>query len=135
MSVTDARAADALASVFREEAGRVTASLVSAIGDFDLAEESVQDALLAALETWPRDGLPRNPGAWLTTTARRRAIDRLRRDARYRDKLELMRSPDPGPSEVDDRLRLIFTCCHLGFVKISGPGCRHEFWLRLTPVA
>jgi len=112
LSATNEAAADVLASVFREEAGRVTASLVAAVGDFDLAEESVQDALLAALETWPRDGIPRNPGAWLTTTARRRAIDRLRRDARYQDKLELIRAAPDDVAEVDDRLRLIFTCCH-----------------------
>jgi RNA polymerase sigma factor (sigma-70 family) len=88
----------------------LTASLVRILGDFDLAEEIVQDALLVALERWPVDGIPRRPGAWLLTVARRRAVDRLRRDARYRDKLsELER---PLVSEPDDRLRLIFTCCH-----------------------
>ena len=84
------------------------------LGDFDLAEEVVQDSLVAALEKWPEQGIPDNPGAWLMTTARRRAIDILRRDKRYREKLALLeRSPlAPEPSEADDRLRLIFTCCH-----------------------
>jgi RNA polymerase sigma-70 factor (ECF subfamily) len=104
----------AVAAVFREEAGRLTAALVHAIGDFDLAEEVVQDSLVAALEKWPEQGIPDRPGAWLMTTARRRAIDLLRRDRRYREKLALLeRSPvAPEPSEADDRLRLIFTCCH-----------------------
>ncbi|MFI5269838.1 MAG: RNA polymerase sigma factor, partial [Chloroflexota bacterium] len=88
----------------------MAATLVSILGDFDLAEEIVQDALVIALERWPMDGIPRNPAAWLVTVARRRAIDLLRRDARYRDKLaELGRV---SVAEVDDRLRLIFTCCH-----------------------
>jgi len=84
------------------------------LGDFDLAEEVVQDSLVAALEKWPEQGIPDKPGAWLMTTARRRAIDILRRDRRYRDKLALLeRSPvAPDPTEADDRLRLIFTCCH-----------------------
>jgi RNA polymerase sigma-70 factor (ECF subfamily) len=84
------------------------------LGDFDLAEEVVQDSLVAALEKWPQQGIPDKPGAWLMTTARRRAIDILRRDRRYRDKLALLeRSPvAPDPTEADDRLRLIFTCCH-----------------------
>jgi RNA polymerase sigma-70 factor (ECF subfamily) len=100
----------ALATVFREEAGWLTATLVRILGDFDLAEEFVQDALLVALERWPVDGIPNRPGGWLLTVARRRAVDRLRRDARYREKLgELDR---PFVREPDDRLRLIFTCCH-----------------------
>jgi RNA polymerase sigma-70 factor (ECF subfamily) len=84
------------------------------LGDFDLAEEVVQDSLVVALEKWPEQGIPDNPGAWLMTTARRRAIDILRRDKRYREKLALLeRSPlAPEPRERDDRLRLIFTCCH-----------------------
>jgi RNA polymerase sigma-70 factor (ECF subfamily) len=88
--------------------------LVRTLGDFDLAEEVVQDSLVAALEKWPEQGVPDKPGAWLMTTARRRAIDILRRDKRYREKLELLeRSPlAPEPGEADDRLRLIFTCCH-----------------------
>ncbi len=74
---------DAVAAVFREEAGRLTAALVRSLGDFDLAEECVQDALVAALEHWPREGVPANPGAWLMTAARRKGIDRLRRAKRY----------------------------------------------------
>ena len=84
------------------------------LGDFGVAEEIVQDTLLLALERWRRDGIPVRPGAWLTAAARWRAIDRLRRDASYRQKLALLEA-DPGPprdSEPDDRLRLIFTCCH-----------------------
>src|SRR5712671_4156055 len=109
-SATDA----AVTAVFREEAGRLTAALVRALGDFDLAEEVVQDSLVAALEKWPEQGIPDKPGAWLMTTARRRAIDILRRDKSYREKLAVLeRSPlAPEPSETDDRLRLIFTCCH-----------------------
>jgi RNA polymerase sigma-70 factor (ECF subfamily) len=84
------------------------------IGNFDIAEEVVQDSLLAALEKWPVQGIPENPGAWLMTTARRRAIDILRRDQRYAEKVALLeRSTMPAdPPEADDRLRLIFTCCH-----------------------
>lgn len=103
-----------IAAVFREETGRLTAALVRAVGDFDLAEEVVQDSLVAALEKWPEQGIPDKPGAWLMTTARRRAIDILRRDTRYREKLALLERSalTPEPSEADDRLRLIFTCCH-----------------------
>ena len=84
------------------------------IGDFDLAEEVVQDSLVAALEKWPEQGIPEKPGAWLMTAARRRAIDVLRRDKRYREKLAVLeRTPVfTDPAEADDRLRLIFTCCH-----------------------
>jgi RNA polymerase sigma factor (sigma-70 family) len=84
------------------------------IGNFDIAEEVVQDSLVAALERWPQQGIPDNPGAWLMTTARRRAIDILRRDRRYAEKVALLeRSTLPAdPAEADDRLRLIFTCCH-----------------------
>ena len=109
-SVTD----EAVAAVFREEAGRLTGALVRVLGNFDLAEEVVQDSLVAALVKWPEQGIPDNPGAWLMTTARRRAIDLLRRDRRYSEKLALLeRSKLPGDApEADDRLRLIFTCCH-----------------------
>ena len=84
------------------------------LGNFDIAEEVVQDSLVTALERWPAQGIPDNPGAWLMTTARRRAIDLLRRDRRYAEKvLILERSSVAGePVEADDRLRLIFTCCH-----------------------
>ena len=105
---------DALAAVFREEAGRLTAAMLRLLGNFDLAEEVVQDSLVVALERWPAQGIPDNPGAWLMTTARRRAIDVLRRDRRYSEKLALLeRAPlEPDAREADDRLRLIFTCCH-----------------------
>jgi RNA polymerase sigma factor (sigma-70 family) len=84
------------------------------LGDFDLAEEVVQDSIVAALETWPEQGVPDKPGAWLMTTAKRRAIDILRRDQRHQEKVALLeRSTLPAePAEADDRLRLIFTCCH-----------------------
>ncbi|HEX6480525.1 MAG TPA: RNA polymerase sigma factor [Ktedonobacteraceae bacterium] len=100
----------ALAAVFREEAGLLTAVLVRILGNFDVAEEIVQDALLVALERWPVDGIPERPGAWLMTVARRRALNQLSRDARYRAKLEELEQP--VPHEPDDRLRLMFTCCH-----------------------
>jgi RNA polymerase sigma factor (sigma-70 family) len=104
----------ALVAVFREEAARLTGAMLRLIGNFDIAEEVVQDSLVAALERWPDQGIPDNPGAWLMTTARRRAIDILRRDRRYAEKVALLeRSTLPGdPVEADDRLRLIFTCCH-----------------------
>lgn len=88
--------------------------MVRILGNFDVAEEVVQDSLVVALERWPRDGMPDNPGAWLMTTARRRAIDLMRRDKRYAEKLALLeRSPVTTEQlEPDDRLRLIFTCCH-----------------------
>jgi RNA polymerase sigma-70 factor, ECF subfamily len=104
--------------VFREEYGRLIASLVRRFGDLDLAEEAAGEALVAALEKWPESGVPANPGGWLTTTAGNRAIDRIRRekqrDAKHR--AALMHHDDTpheatGPVE-DDRLRLLFTCCH-----------------------
>jgi len=107
-------------AVFRDEAGSVTATLIRQFRSFDLAEEAVQDAFLVALERWPRDGLPANPGGWITTTARNRAINVLRRESSREDRqigaMSLSPSPpDPldGQERVsDDRLRLIFTCCH-----------------------
>ena len=99
--------------VFREEAGRLTASLVRLLGDFDLAEEIISDALVEALERWPRDGLPERPASWLLTTAKRKGIDRLRRERRYREKLAALASlPDAPHRDGDDRLQLIFICCH-----------------------
>jgi RNA polymerase sigma-70 factor (ECF subfamily) len=113
--------------LFRDEQGRAVATLIRVTGDFDLAEEAVQDAFMAALETWPERGIPDNPGAWITTTARNRAIDRLRRRKRLVQKTEeLTREAtiDSGLAALessatedamtipDDRLRLIFTCCH-----------------------
>jgi RNA polymerase sigma-70 factor (ECF subfamily) len=108
--------------IFREESGRSVAALIRVFGDIDLAEDAVQEAFAVALSKWPGDGLPPNPGGWITTTARNRALDRLRRESRGRELLgELaVLSPanaNPGiPEEVgpvpDDRLRLVFTCCH-----------------------
>ena len=109
----------AVASAFRDEWGRVVATLIRVTGDWDVAEECVQDAFALALERWQRDGVPRNPGAWLTTTARNRAIDRMRRAATGANKLQevAVLSADPPSNHDesgvgDDRLRLIFTCCH-----------------------
>jgi len=109
-----------VAAAFREEWGRVVATLIRVTGDWDIAEECAQDAFMLALERWRRDGVPRNPGAWLTTTARNRAIDRARRATTGASKLRevtVLSSGDepyrPEDSGVDDdRLRLIFTCCH-----------------------
>jgi len=117
-------ATDAVERVFREERGRILATLIRACGDFDLAEEAVQEAFTVAIERWPRDGLPSNPGAWITTAARRKAIDRLRRDQTFAQKRQLLETDaalsvlaqDGDAREMtdlrDDRLRLIFTCCH-----------------------
>ncbi|MBB5960121.1 RNA polymerase sigma-70 factor (ECF subfamily) [Saccharothrix tamanrassetensis] len=109
---------DGIAAVFRAERARIVATLIRATGDWDLAEECVQDAFAQALETWPREGVPRRPGGWLTTAARRRALDRLRRSAVEATKLrEVAESTgyeddrDDGGID-DDLLRLIFTCCH-----------------------
>jgi RNA polymerase sigma-70 factor (ECF subfamily) len=99
-----------LTEVFREEAGRLTSSLFHILGDFAVAEEIVQDTLLVALERWPIDGIPDRPGAWLLTVARRRALNQLNRDGRYRDKLAQL--DQPISQESDDRVRLMFTCCH-----------------------
>jgi RNA polymerase sigma-70 factor, ECF subfamily len=105
--------------LFRQESGRVVATLIRVLGDFELAEEVVQDAFATALERWPKEGVPRNPGAWITTVARNRAIDRLRRDTRLREKTETLERvreleglSDDMSTIPDDRLRLIFTCCH-----------------------
>src|SRR2546425_1775359 len=115
-AITGGRAATdaALTAVFREETGRLTAALVRALSDFDLAEELVQEALLEAVEHWPKEGIPDKPGAWLLTTARRKAVDQFRRQARFREKLALLEgaSMRDDVAEGDDRLRLIFTCCH-----------------------
>ena len=114
----------AVSAAFRAEWGRVVATLIAATGDWDLAEECAQDAFARALQAWERDGVPDRPGAWLTTTARNRAVDVLRRRANESAKLRdaaLLQPPGPaggtesaaGDSGIgDDRLRLIFTCCH-----------------------
>jgi RNA polymerase sigma-70 factor, ECF subfamily len=107
--------------IFREESGRSLAALIGVFGDLDLAEDAVQEAFAVALRKWPGDGVPPNPGGWITTTARHQAIDRLRRESRGRELLSEVAvlsagRDDPGKAEVgpvpDDRLRLIFTCCH-----------------------
>ena len=113
---------DEVERVYREEYGRVVASLVRRFGDIDIAEEAAGEALLVALEKWPVDGVPPSPGAWLTTTAGNKAIDRLRREAKSQDKHrqamqmyeQMNRAEPPEQTGVvtDDRLRLIFTCCH-----------------------
>lgn len=106
--------------VFREEWARAVAILTRAIGDLELAEDTVQDAFAIALVRWPKDGVPRNPGAWIVTAARNRAIDRLRRDRLFREKVEALgrlESLPAGEDEdvsmiPDERLALVFTCCH-----------------------
>lgn len=109
---------EAITRTHREEWARVIASLTRRFGDLDLAEEAAADAWVAAVERWPRDGIPPNPGGWLTTTATRRAIDRLRRESRRDVKQEAAyRLVDDSPPVTtgaveDDRLRLVFTCCH-----------------------
>ena len=108
---------DAVARLVREERARVLATLIRVTGSVDLAEDAAQDAVVRALETWPRDGVPDNPRAWLLVTAKRRAIDLIRREARRAGKeTEAMTflDPAPEPAEVvrDDLLRLVFTCCH-----------------------
>ena len=109
----------AVAGVFRDEWGRIVATLVRLTGDWDLAEECAQDAFAVALERWPADGVPRRPGAWLTTVARHRAIDRVRRrqaGAAKEQEVAVMTAledePVAGAEVPDDRLRLMFTCCH-----------------------
>jgi RNA polymerase sigma-70 factor (ECF subfamily) len=107
--------------IFRREAGRVLATLIRLLGDFDLAEEAQQDAFAAALEQWPIHGMPDNPRAWLISTGRNRAIDRIRREVFFRENIVPRELAEPkeaaeiDPSEAvfgDDTLRLIFTCCH-----------------------
>jgi len=114
--VIDAR--EAITRIHREEWGRVVASLTRRFGDLDIAEEGAAEAFAIAVERWPADGVPPNPGAWLTTTANRKAIDRIRREAKRHEKHEEARmlyheeSPEPLGAIDDDRLRLIFACCH-----------------------
>ncbi|MGW3103906.1 RNA polymerase sigma factor [Streptomyces sp. NPDC001100] len=122
MNVPDVE--EAVAAAFREEWGQVVATLIRVTGDWDLAEECAQDAFAQALDRWRRDGIPRRPGAWLTTTARNRALDVLRREAvgaaKLREVAVLGRDEGPYDPEYDgddggvedDRLRLLFTCCH-----------------------
>jgi RNA polymerase sigma-70 factor, ECF subfamily len=117
---TDKRRLGPAEVVFREEWGRSVSILIRALGDFELAEDAVQDAFATALERWPRDGVPRNPGAWIVTTARNRAIDRVRRERTFTRKKELLARLEELPAEEegdvssipDERLSLVFTCCH-----------------------
>src|SRR5512132_1491628 len=90
---------DAVDRVFREESGRVVAGLIRAVGDFDLAEESVQDAFVEAIARWPVDGLPANPGAWIALTARRKAVDRLRRSRTLATKVAALEVPADQPTD------------------------------------
>jgi RNA polymerase sigma-70 factor (ECF subfamily) len=120
MSARDSDPVDAaIEQIHRSERARVLARLIGLLRDFDLAEEALQDAFVAAVESWPRSGIPTNPAGWLMTVARRKAIDRIRsvaaRDRRQREWGELSVAWTPGDPEetiADDRLRLVFTCCH-----------------------
>src|SRR6266702_7358712 len=113
----------AVSETFSREADRILAALIGTVRDFELAEDALQDALLVALERWPVEGIPHNPAAWITTTARRKAIDRLRRDSTLPRKQMILqelleREGQRGAEEMDDlslpdeRLKLMFTCCH-----------------------
>jgi RNA polymerase sigma-70 factor, ECF subfamily len=121
--MSDGAASQGIEEVFRREAGRVLATLIRLLGDFDLAEEARQEAFAAAVEQWPSHGMPANPRAWLISAGRNKAIDRIRRDILFRTKIsgeigaaetDVVAAIDVGDEEVfgDDRLRLIFTCCH-----------------------
>src|SRR5262249_18020442 len=107
-----------LDEVFRDQWGRVLATLIGLLGDFDLAEEAAQEAFAVAAERWPRDGVPGNPSAWLISTGRNRAIDRMRRNRTLAAKTQLLDLPEPmedpmgEPTFPDERLELVFTCCH-----------------------
>ena len=107
-----------LDQAFREHWGRVLATLIGFLGDFDLAEEAAQEAFAIAAERWPREGVPANPRMWLVTTARNRAIDRIRRDRTLAAKTRLLEVPEAAQDDMDDttfpdeRLELVFTCCH-----------------------
>jgi len=107
-----------LEQVFRDQWGRVLAALIGFLGDFELAEEAAQEAFAIAAERWPRDGVPTNPGTWLVTTGRNRAVDRIRRDRTLAAKTRMLQVPEQAEDRVssstfpDERLELIFTCCH-----------------------
>jgi RNA polymerase sigma-70 factor (ECF subfamily) len=116
------QASEAVEALYRSDWGRIVATLIGLIGDFDLAEESAQEAFAAAVDQWPVSGVPEFPRAWIIQTARHKAIDRIRRNARFEEKVEsyansglvqTIETPDYDSNEIpDDRLRLIFTCCH-----------------------
>jgi RNA polymerase sigma-70 factor (ECF subfamily) len=129
---------DELTVIYRREVGRCTATLVRVLGDVDRAEEAVAEAFAVAAERWPVDGVPPNPGGWITTTARNRALDRIRREStRTQREAEAMRMQDPTPREApdlgdldavpDDSLRLLFLCCHPAL----GPDAQVALTLRL----
>src|SRR5437868_4845212 len=114
---------DTVDAVYRSESRRILATLIRLLGDFELAEEALHDAFIAAIEQWPRDGVPGNPRAWLVSAGRFRAIDTLRRRARFDASLAALAAELEGQSVApvewtgdegvdDDRLRLVFTCCH-----------------------
>ena len=117
-----AEATAAVEAVYRSDWGRIVATLIGLVGDFELAEEAAQEAFTAAVDQWRTSGVPEFPRAWIIQTARHKAIDRIRRQARFEEKLETytvegldrtVEEPDYDSSEIpDDRLRLIFTCCH-----------------------
>jgi RNA polymerase sigma-70 factor (ECF subfamily) len=118
-ALTDARTA--VDAVYRSDWGRIVATLIRFFGDFDLAEDAAQEAFAAAVDQWPSTGVPDFPRAWIIQSARHKAIDRIRRRANFAEKIELYgksefrtsEEPDYDTSEIpDDRLRLIFTCCH-----------------------
>src|SRR6266851_8609591 len=112
----------ALDAVYRSDWGRIVAALIRLFGDFDAAEEAAQEAFAAAVDQWPVSGVPESPRSWIIQTARHKAIDRIRRRTRFAEKLQsyaasgstpAVEEPDYDTSEIpDDRLRLIFTCCH-----------------------
>src|SRR5215472_9362206 len=114
--------AELVETIFRTQYGQVQAALISQFGDFSLAEDAVQDALVTALETWPIQGIPRNPGAWILVTSRRRSVDRIRREATFTRKWSILIGSEPTQTieqeademeaVPDERLKLMFTCCH-----------------------
>lgn len=119
--MTSRQIAAQIETTFRQEHGKVLAALIAMLGDFALAEDALQDALIAALEQWTQDGVPRNPGAWITTIAKRKAIDRIRRDSNFTRKQQVILDSLKGDEDdeeeemetiPDERLKLMFTCCH-----------------------
>jgi RNA polymerase sigma-70 factor (ECF subfamily) len=132
--VTGERAIGSVEAVFREERSRLLAILVRQFGDLDLAEDVASEAIEAALQRWPVDGVPTKPLAWLLTTSRRKAVDRLRRNSAYAARLAIMHveaqqlvpAPiDPDADGIpDERLRLFFACCHPTVITKVWPGSR-----------
>jgi RNA polymerase sigma-70 factor (ECF subfamily) len=119
--MTTGQIAAQIETTFRQEHGKVLAVLIAKLGDFALAEDALQDALIAALEQWKQDGVPRNPGAWITTIAKRKALDRIRRDSNFTRKQQVILDSLKGDEDdeeeemetiPDERLKLMFTCCH-----------------------